>query len=213
MLLLPSRNKGQIPLHNLFTFVVMPTLIDKEVQLLSRIRNGDERTIDEIYVASKVQFFAYARKLLKDENSLEDIYQDTVIAFYENVRTGKITTLKSSITTYIIGIGKFVLYRHLKKTKTMSNIDDIDELDLGSVANAYIEQIEDKETAIILQKAIEKLGEPCTSLLRLFYYEEKDNKEIATILGYANADVIKSQKYRCMQTLKAIMKKIDRNDR
>ncbi len=88
----------------MFTFVVMPTLIDKEVQLLTQIRNGDERAIDEIYVTSKAQFLTFARKLLNDENILEDIYQDTVIAFYENVRTGKITSLKSSITTYIIGL-------------------------------------------------------------------------------------------------------------
>ncbi|TYR35107.1 sigma-70 family RNA polymerase sigma factor [Sphingobacterium phlebotomi] len=191
----------------------MPTLIDKEVLLLSRIRNGDDSAIDEIYRTSKIQFLTFARKLLNDENSLEDIYQDTVIAFYENVRTGKITALKSSITTYIIGIGKHILYRHLKKAKTMSNLDEIDEFDLGAVTNTYIEQIADKETTIILQQAIEKLGEPCASLLRLFYYEEKENTEIATLLGYANADVIKSQKYRCMQTLKAIMKKVDKNDR
>ncbi|TJZ63385.1 sigma-70 family RNA polymerase sigma factor [Sphingobacterium olei] len=189
----------------------MPTLIDKEVQLLSRIRNGDERAIDEIYIASKGRFLAFARKLLNDENSLEDVYQDTVIAFYENVRTGKITSLNSSITTYIIGIGKYMLYHHLKKTKAMSNLDDVDELDLGIATNTYIEQIENKETAIILQQAIEKLGEPCTSLLRLFYYEEKENTEIATLLGYANADVIKSQKYRCMQVLKVIMKKTYKN--
>ncbi|GGH21044.1 sigma-70 family RNA polymerase sigma factor [Sphingobacterium alkalisoli] len=192
---------------------MMPTLIDKEVQLLSRIRNGDEEAIDEIYIATKVKFLAVARKLLKDENSLEDIYQDAVIAFYENVRTGKITSLKSSITTYIIGIGKYMLYRHLKNKKSTSNLDDVDELNIGVVLNSYIEQIEDKETSIILYRAIEKLGDPCMSLLRLFYYEEKENVEIATLLGYANADVIKSQKYRCMQTLKAIMKKIDRNGR
>jgi RNA polymerase sigma factor (sigma-70 family) len=189
----------------------MPTLIDKETQLLSRIRNGDESALDEIYVATKVQFIAYARKLLKDENSLEDIYQDTVIAFYENVRTGKITTLKSSISTYIIAIGKYILYKHLRNAKTMSNLDYIDELELGTVTNAYIAQVEDKDSGSTLLQAIEKLGEPCTALLRLFYYEEKDNKEIATLLGYANADVIKTQKYRCMQSLKQIMKKIKRN--
>lgn len=197
----------------MFTFVVMPTLIDKEVQLLTQIRNGDERAIDEIYVTSKAQFLTFARKLLNDENILEDIYQDTVIAFYENVRTGKITSLKSSLTTYIIGIGKYILYRYLKKMKTMSNLDEIDELELGRVTNTYIEQLEDKERALMFQKAIEKLGEPCASLLRLFYYEEKENLEIATLLGYANADVIKSQKYRCMQTLKAIIKKTLKNDR
>lgn len=62
--------------HILFTFVSMPTLIDKEVQLLARIRNGDDRAIDEVYRLSKGQFMSFARKLLKDENSLEDIFQD-----------------------------------------------------------------------------------------------------------------------------------------
>lgn len=191
----------------------MPTLTNSEVQLLSRIRNGDERALDEIYHANKSQVLSFARRLLSDEHSLDDIYQDTVIAFYENVRTGKITSLRSSIRTYIIAIAKHIIYRHLRKTKTMSSLDDMDELAVGAITHSYIEQLEGRETAMLLLQAIEKLGEPCTSLLKLFYYEEKENTEIASLLGYANADVIKSQKYRCMQTLKAIMKKKGRNDR
>ncbi|MCY1371621.1 RNA polymerase sigma factor, sigma-70 family [compost metagenome] len=130
-----------------------------------------------------------------------------MIAFYENVRTGKIVSLKSSINTYLIGIGKYMLYHHLKTKKSMTELDQADEWALGQVTNAYIEQLEDQESGKRWQRAIEMLGEPCSSLLRLFYYEDKEHTEIAAILGYANADVIKSQKYRCMQTLKKIIKR------
>lgn len=78
----------------------------------------------------------------------------TVIAFYENVRTGKIVALKSSITTYIIGIGKHMLYRHLKKMKPMRPLDEIDEGTLGTVTNTYLEQLVERETSRALQQAI-----------------------------------------------------------
>lgn len=183
-----------------------------EQQLLAEIRKGNERVLDELYVVNKAKFLKYGGGILKDSTVLEDIYQDAIIAFYENVRKGKVMVLKSSISTYIISIGKFMIYRYLSKLKSTTSLATFEDQEIDIAFSHYIENMEDEdETVSLLQRAIEKMGEPCSTLLKLFYYEDKENTEIVEQLGYANTDVVKSQKYRCMQSLKLIVKKIYRN--
>ena len=55
-----------------------------------------------------------------------------------------------------------------------------------------------------VRKSLEQLGLHCRQLLLLFYYFRKSMDEIATDLGYTNADNAKSQKYKCLQKLKTI---------
>lgn len=154
----------------------------------------------------------YASGKLKDSAALEDIYQDAIIVFYENVRTGKVTALKSSISTYIISIGKFMLFRYLRDRKPLASLAVFEDQELDVAFSNYIENISDEdETITFFQKAIGKLGEPCATLLKLFYYEDMENTDIMEQLGYANTDVVKSQKYRCMQSLKLIVRKLYRN--
>ncbi|MGB6649412.1 MAG: sigma-70 family RNA polymerase sigma factor, partial [Bacteroidota bacterium] len=49
------------------------------------------------------------------------------------------------------------------------------------------------------------LGEPCRTLLLLFYWEERSMGEIAVELGFANADTAKSKKYQCKKALEKLL--------
>ena len=186
--------------------------MENEQQLIGEIRRGNERVLDALYTANKVKFIRYASGMLQDTAALEDIYQDAIIAFYENVRTGKVTALKSSISTYIISIGKFMLYRYLRDRKPTTSLVAFEDQELDVAFSNYVDQLTDEdETVNVFQQAIVKLGEPCATLLKLFYYEDMQNNKIMQKLGYANTDVVKSQKYRCMQSLKLIVKKLYRH--
>jgi RNA polymerase sigma factor (sigma-70 family) len=55
-----------------------------------------------------------------------------------------------------------------------------------------------------LNAAMEELGEPCRSLLKAFYNEDKSMQDIARIFGYTNPDNAKTQKYKCLTRLKKI---------
>ncbi len=54
----------------------------------------------------------------------------------------------------------------------------------------------------LLKKYFETLGEQCQKLLTMFYYRGLSIKEIIAEGGYNNANVVKSQKSRCLKTLK-----------
>ena len=59
----------------------------------------------------------------------------------------------------------------------------------------------------IIQKTVNEMGEPCSSLFDLFYWEGKSGAEIVKITNgkYSSPDSVKSQKYKCMQKLKVVL--------
>jgi DNA-directed RNA polymerase specialized sigma24 family protein len=57
---------------------------------------------------------------------------------------------------------------------------------------------------VLMERAINSLGEPCKSLLEAFYMQKKSMQEIATSFGYTNPDNAKNQKYKCLMRLKKL---------
>ena len=58
-----------------------------------------------------------------------------------------------------------------------------------------------------LRKAFKVLGQKCKDVLTLFYYRGFDLEEIKNSLNYTNKDVVKSQKSRCLKTLRNMILK------
>ena len=56
-----------------------------------------------------------------------------------------------------------------------------------------------------VRSALDRLGDPCRTLLILFYWEEASMEEIARQLGLANAATAKSKKYQCKEQLKRLI--------
>ena len=56
----------------------------------------------------------------------------------------------------------------------------------------------------ILQDCFAKIGEPCNTLLKAFYVDNKSMQEIAINFGYTNTDNAKTQKYKCLNRLRKL---------
>lgn len=170
-----------------------------ENNIVERIKQNDTATIKKIYLENKLSFFKLANRYAIPNEVALDIYQDSIVALVENAKKNSIDDLKSSVSTYFIGIGKFMIFNYLKSKKTV----DLSEFENTTIVEPYI--IEDNalnEREIALKSAYEKLGEQCQKILSLFYFENKKLEEIQSILNYENKDVLKSQKSRCISHLK-----------
>lgn len=168
-----------------------------EIELLKK---GDSKTIEKIYQTHRKAFLSFGAKYNLSIDDLLDVYQDTIIAFIENIKKGHIDNLKSGIKTYLFSIGKYLIYSHLKE-KSSNFFEEIsDEFE-------WFEIEDDNSEINNIEQALTQLGEQCYRILKLFYYEEKKLDEILQILPYENKDVLKSQKSRCLKQLKKILGK------
>ncbi len=175
----------------------------KSNYLIDLLKKNDEKAIRDFYNENKKGFFLFAKKYNLQSDDIYDIYQDAVVALIENAKKGKIDDLKSSLTTYLFGIGKFMIFQKFKKESRNFATDDFENIEI--VVEDYSEDHLNLQVAA-LQKGLGKLGEQCRKVLELFYYEEKKLDEILTDLGYTNKDVLKSQKSRCLKQLKDLIK-------
>jgi len=59
---------------------------------------------------------------------------------------------------------------------------------------------------LLVQGAMNALGSKCKDIITLFYLRGFNIEEITEYLGYSSKDVVKSQKSRCLKTLKERIK-------
>lgn len=136
------------------------------------------------------------------ESDAQDIFQDAISVAWYNYKTEKFNPNKGSFDAYIITIAKNKWIDQLRKNKKMP-LDFKEE---------FAENIEDETIDLFLvEEKIEKLlftfskiGDKCKEILQNYYYKKLRLEAIAELLN-TNADVIKTQKSRCMKKLKELM--------
>lgn len=176
--------------------------------ILEKLRNGDESPIYELYQLHRDEFLVWSKSTYNaTEEQAKDAFQNAVLDFHQNVISGHLTELSSTIKTYLFQIGKHKLLNIQKKEQRMTYHEAlhlIDNREMGS----FMEEENKAYTREQISKAIEKLPEDCQKVLKLFYFSEYDMESIARELNYKNADTAKSKKSVCMKNLMNKLKKM-----
>ena len=180
-----------------------------DLLLFNSLKSGQQGAFKEVYQGNRELFLNYGRKYNLTDPDILDIYQDAYIAFYENIVNGRLTELTSAISTYIISIGKYMIMDMMRKNKkkvegnvSLEQVNYVDEE--ITTFDIYTEEITDEEK--LLANYLEKLGEKCRAILILFYYKKYSIKDIMAAGNYNSENVVKSQKSRCLKTLKELFK-------
>ena len=170
--------------------------------IVEQIRLDGRKTLEAVYHDHRDEFMQWARRhhQCQEEESLE-IFQDTVVTLYENIMQGKLTELTSSLKTYLCAIGK---HKIMELRRYGQKFQPADGLDFQDEANLSISE----DLLNTTRESISRLDNPCRDLLLDFYYHGSTMQQLASTYGYKNEDTAKSQKYRCLQSLRKIFNEI-----
>lgn len=175
-------------------------------QLIADMKNRNRNALKVVYKDYREEFFRFAHRYDTQQSYLEDIFQDAILALYENAQNGKLDTLKSSVKTYLFSIGKFMLFKTFRDTKEFVTDEDfIFDQREEAVFTEIMEDQEPTEKQLMLVANFKKLGEKCRQILELFYLQGLKIEEIMAVQGYENKNVVKSQKSRCLKSLKDLI--------
>jgi len=173
---------------------------------IAAVRNGDVSLVDKLYLLHREEFIQWGLKNYQVQREvLIDVYQNAIIALYENIIDRKVEKLKSNLKTYLFGIAKNLLYQQFRKSKTENQHTER----LSEHWQHQAEANED-ETVYLQKRAKEEMyqmPEPCRSILEHFYFHNYSLEVIAEKMNYRSKDVVKTQKSRCVQTLKEKLRK------
>jgi RNA polymerase sigma factor (sigma-70 family) len=161
----------------------------------------NNKVLEQVYRENRGIFMSFAKRYNLPDEDIIDIYQDAIVALVEHAKKGKLSELNCAISTYLIGIGKFMLLKHLKKKRILFVPFDIEV----NIEWDDLEHIQKEQQVQLLQTYFLKLGSHCQKILELFYYREKKLDDIVIALGYDNKDVVKSQKSRCIKQLRELI--------
>lgn len=180
-------------------------LIDEQA-VIEKIKSGDNEMLSQIYEGFRQEFISWIIKNYSCTiEQAKDVYQNTVLIFYENIINGKLTHLSSSVKTYLFAVGKNKIMEQKKQAYKFTSQEEIPDLSMDETSLAQFKEHEAELNMV--ESCLHLLGDPCKTLLQLYYYQKLSMPAITERLNYKNADTTKNLKYKCIQRLKKIYEK------
>jgi RNA polymerase sigma-70 factor (ECF subfamily) len=172
--------------------------------IIEDIKNGNNSQLAEIYKAYRSEFVGWASSHYQcDKEEARDIYQASIITLYDNIINEKLKQLNGSVKTYLFAIGKNKIMELRRADKKFDFTQEIHSIDIEDAPD--LEKSQKERQLKVVQRCLEKLGEPCRTMLELYYYHETGLDKLAEMLHYKNTDTMKNLKSRCLLRLRELV--------
>jgi RNA polymerase sigma factor (sigma-70 family) len=181
--------------------------VHSEQEMLSGLARGEHSATEQVYKQHYKIISAWIQQNGGTANDAADIFQEAMVVLYEKAQQEDFR-LTCKIGTYLFAVSKHIWYKKAQKLQKQpillpdnAGLDEgadwayEDDVKVHQEREAHYEQ---------LNMALDQLGEPCRSLIKAFYHQDKSMQEIAADFGYTNPDNAKTQKYKCLNRLRKI---------
>jgi RNA polymerase sigma factor (sigma-70 family) len=175
-------------------------------KILDLMKKGDEEALVMLYEANRRMVRAYVLRNHGTEDDAEDLLQDAVIVLWERVKAGTFE-YTSKLSTFIYATVQNIWRRRLARMKRETAME-FSGLNDPEDSTSPLDVLMEDDTSKKISAALAALGEPCKTLLMLFYWEECSLENIAKKMKFANAETAKSKKYQCKKALEEILVKM-----
>lgn len=146
------------------------------------------------------------RKYGLREDEAADCFQEGAIAMWKNLKDGKITLEAiNSLDSYLFRYCCNHASKIVRDNMRISIVCDFETIDTTAESTTEYNHETDRQIAI-LEALVKQLDEPCYSIIWGFYRHKYSMQDMAVILNYKSADVVKTKKNQCMKKLKDFAK-------
>jgi RNA polymerase sigma factor (sigma-70 family) len=177
---------------------------DKGKEIIKAINTGNN-TLVLNYLYKEI--LPRIKKMILKNNGTnddaKDIFQDTVLIFYNQVKLNKFNEDKD-IGGFMYAVARNLWINKAKRANKFVQVNDT-EIWEGSESDA-LDDLISKEKAEAIEDVMNQIGEECKKLLKYTIYEKMSLKEIAVKMGYSSEGVAKTYNYRCKQKLVSLVK-------
>ncbi|WP_343488447.1 sigma-70 family RNA polymerase sigma factor [Allomuricauda sp. d1] len=174
-----------------------------EAKLISQIVNGDTHAFTKVVDAHKNLVFSLALRMLKNQEEAEEVSQDTFVKVYKSLKKFK---GDSKFSTWIYRITYNTCLDRLKKSKKRFLEQELVEVQQHQIATLHnaLDGMLLKEREEIIKSCLRYLPEEDAGLLTLFYFEDKNLKELEKIIDLS-ANTIKVRLHRARKKFATVL--------
>ena len=190
---------------------VKDTITYSDEDLINMLKDSND-ALAIVYKKHKDYCFNFMKAMYNDNDTIQDIYQDATIVFYESVNKPNFI-LSCSIQTYLNSICRnqiLVRIKHSNRYEVKSSEENSQYIEnltdwFEEVGNVNNDRIAVMKTVL---KEMKDSANKCYDMLVRFFYQNQTMDKIAIALSYNGADVAKNQKYRCIEKAKQNLKQL-----
>lgn len=165
---------------------------------------GSDAAIRFLYREHFTLLIRYVMANSGSSQDAEDVFQEVIVAFVSLVRAGKFRG-ESSVKTFLFSLNKNIWLNELKRRGRAEAREEKYEKQNSQPDVTPDLAMEISQTKAELMKAIGQLGENCTKILLLFYFENRSMKDVLTHLPYENEQVVRNKKSKCLKKLEELI--------
>ena len=153
--------------------------------LIKRIARGDQLAMRTLFGRHRVLLYRWLLRLVRDEALAEDLLSDV---FLDVWRQAAAFEARSSVSTWLLAIARYKALS-ARRRRTDAELDE-------KVASTVADTADDPEVALrkktraeLLRHSVARLSPEHGEVINLVYFHGKSIKEVAEIVGIAEATV------------------------
>jgi len=155
-------------------------LMIRETEIIRRIRQGDKAEFESLFRSSYVSLVHYAKSIIKDQDTAEEIVQDLFFRFWQNREK---TIIESTLNGYLF---RSVHNKCLHYINHMKIVERYAKENAGvekEVSEDPLDIIKYRELQEKINNILEKLPERCSLIFCMSRFEGMKYNEIAEKLS------------------------------
>lgn len=173
--------------------------------LVARLREGDRNAVEQAYVAHHAAIRGFARRLVGDEASAEDIVHEAFVALPRAIRRFR---GEGSLRSFLIGVAINHSRRHvrsaMRRRRATERLAAHDEVLPAAPAATPAEDLQRKRLAHRLWSALDRLPIDQRAVFVLCEAEQRTSVEVAEIVG-APEGTVRTRLFHAKRKLREIL--------
>jgi RNA polymerase sigma-70 factor (ECF subfamily) len=153
--------------------------------LIRRIAEGDQLAMRALFGRHRVPLYRWLLRLVGDESSAEDLLSDV---FLDVWRQAAAFEARSSVSTWLLAIARYKALS-ARRRRTDAELDEKIASRVADPADDPEVVLQKKNRAELLRHSLARLSPEHGEVIDLVYFHGKSVKEVAEIVGTAEATV------------------------
>lgn len=191
-----------------------------DADVVVAVQQHNDVVVERFYHQCQNYFLTHAKAMFMDDESLDDIFQESMIHIWREIETKRISVvdgkvcrmtegvqqpMTSSLKTFLMAIAKRKHWEQLRKSQQYAS-SSLEVIDTARYADRPSE-VSDMELAEqVVADMLLMMTDRCREILTMFYYEDRSLDDILAARTENTSKIgLKTSKYKCMNRLRQMV--------
>ena len=153
--------------------------------LIKRIARGDQLAMRTLYARHRIPLYRWLLRIVGNETVAEDLVSDVFLDVWRQAASFK---GRASVSTWLLAIARYKALS-ARRARVDTELDERITSTVADPADTPEAALQEKRRRELLRKSLAKLSPEHSEVIDLAYYHGKSVREVAEIVGVAEATV------------------------